>query len=173
MSSTPSPAPAPPAPASLFVWAIAWAAVAALGFIVLMLNSGQAAGFAFTGQRTFGIVVIVPVLALVLAVICGVRGIRAIVPHRDYQRQWSAAERQRAERMRLAGQPSTPFIVFSLGVAVVWGVGVVAVITFLPSLASNPDGLSLAMVLLALLLMLWVAVLRAGVRRRAADRPDA
>ncbi|MER3392674.1 MAG: hypothetical protein RIC81_09205 [Microcella pacifica] len=176
MSSTPSPAPptpAPPTPASLFVWAMAWAAVAALGFFVLMLNSSQAAGFAFAGQRTFGIVVIVPALALVLAVICVVRGVRAIVPHRDYQQQWSAAERQRAERTRLAGQPSTPFIVFSLGVAVVWGVGVVAVIAFFPSLSSDPDGFSLAVMLLALLLMLWVPVLRAGVRRRAADRPDA
>ena len=167
-SRAPAPAPAPPAPASLFVWAIAWAAVAALGFIVLMFNSGQAAGFAFTGQRTFGIVVIVPVLALVLAVICIVRGVRAIVPTREYRQQWSAAERQRAESARLAGQPSTPFIVFSLGVAVVWGVGVVAVVAFLPSLSSNPDGLSLAMMLLALLLMLWAPVLRAGVRRRAA-----
>lgn len=166
MSSTPPAAPSNPA--ALFLWAFAWGAVGALGLVVVALNSAQAAGFTFTGQRTFGIVVILPVLALVLAVICAVRGVRAIVPQREYRQRWSAAERQRAERARLAGQPSTPFIVFSLGVAVVWGVAVVAVVTFLPTLSSNPDGLSMAVMLLALLLMLWVPVLRAGLRRRAA-----
>ncbi len=170
MSSTPPAAPSNPR--ALLFWALAWVAVGALGLVVLALNSEQAAGFTFSGQRTFGIVVIVPVLALVLAVICVVRGVRAIVPQREYRQRWSAAERQRAERARLAGQPSTPFIVFSLGVAVVWAAGVTAVLVFLPELSGNPDGLSLAVMLLALLLMLWVPVLRAGLRRRAVDLAD-
>lgn len=166
------PPAAPSNPAALLLWALAWVAVGALGLVVVALNSAQAAGFMFTGQRTFGMVVILPVLALVLAVICAVRGIRAIVPQREYRQRWSAAERQRAERARLAGQPSTPFIVFSLGVAVVWGVGVVAVVTFFPSLSRNPDGLSLAIMLLALLLMLWIPVLRAGLARRSVNGGD-
>lgn len=156
----------PPAPAALFAWAAAWAGVSVLGWVVFGMNLVRLAEADFSGQRTFGIVAFTPTIALVVAILCAVRAFRAIGPARAYRAQWSVLERKQAEQAHLAGQPSTPLIVFALAVAAIWVAGVTAVLVYLPALSSNVDGFSLAIMLLALVAMLWISVLRAGVRRR-------
>lgn len=160
--------PTPTRPATLVIWAIAWSIVSALGWVVFMLNLSRVAEADFSGQRTFGIVTFTPVIALAIAGLCLVQAIRAVGRTREYRSRWSPTEREDAERARLHGQPWVPFIVFALGLALIWSAGVVAVLTFLPELSRNLDGLSLASQILALIAMLGIPALRAGLRRRRA-----
>lgn len=159
---------APPSPARLLVWSAAWAVVAILGFAVLLPNWQRVMEFDLSGQRTVGVVFFTPIIALLLAVLFAVRAIRWIGPSREYRGRWSEEQRVRAADQRLAGQPSTPFIVFAAVVAIIWLAGVVVVGIFFSTLAERPDSLALALMLLALVAMAWISVLQAGLRRRAA-----
>jgi hypothetical protein len=170
MSVLPLPAEipvAPPAPGSQFGWAAAWLGVAALGFFILFPNWPGVVNSDLSGQRTVGIVLFTPIIALGMTVLCVVRGIWAVGAMGHYRSRWSEDEQRLAERKRLAEQPSTPFIVFALFLAVPWLAGVLALLLFLPSLSGNPDGLALAVMLVALVAMAWIPILRAGLRRRA------
>jgi len=168
-SSSETSAPkAPPSPARLLIWSAAWAVVAILGFAVLIPNWQRVVDFDLYGQRSVGIVFFTPVVALILALLLTVRAIRWIGPSRDHRSRWSAEQRVRAADEQLAGQPSTPFIVFAAVVAIIWLAGVVVVGFFFSSLVQRPDSLALALMLLALVAMAWVSVLQAGLRRRAA-----
>ena len=162
--------PAPASPAKLRAWALAWAGVAVLGFVVLALNLSDALSFGFSGQRTFGIVVFTPVIGVILAIVCFVRSVGAARSHSEYHARWSETQRAQAEQERLARQPVALFLAFAWTVAAVWLAGTIAVIVFLPSLSRNLDGLSLAAMLLALLAMAWVPVMREGFRARNVQR---
>lgn len=172
MSTPPAAAPARPAipasPARSFVWAAAWLVVAALGFVVLVLNWQGVLASDLVGQRTEGVVLFTPIAATLIALLLIVRGIRAVGRNRAFRERWSAEDRARLERESLAGQPSTPFLVFAAGLGVAWIVGVTAVVIFFGALLQRPSGLSLALMLLALLGMACISVLQAGVRRRRA-----
>lgn len=164
-------APIPASPARSFVWAAAWVVVAALGGVVLVLDWQGVLNSDLSGQRTEGIVLFTPVAAAVIAILLVVRGARSLGAMRGYRARYSAAERARRQRERFAGQPSTPFIVFAAGLGVLWLAGTVATLIFLPNLLQRPSGLSLALMLLALLAMACISVLQAGLRRRAAELP--
>lgn len=138
--------------------------VGALGATLLVLSWPTL--FEASGQRTIGLVVTTPGVAVVLVIVCLTRAALAVGPARHYRARWSAHERAAIERARLTGQPSTPFIVFALALAAVWLAGVGAVLIFLSTLLRNPAGLSLAIMLLALIAMLWIPALQAGLRRR-------
>lgn len=159
----------PASPGGSFAWAGVWAVVAALGAVVLARNWQQALSFDMGGQRTEGIVLFTPFIAIAISVILVVRGLRAVGRRRAYRERWSAPERARLERESLAGQPSTPFFVVAAVAGVLWLSGSIVVLLFLPQMLPRPGGLLLALELLILLAMAWVSALAAGLRRRAAN----
>jgi hypothetical protein len=158
----------PPNPARLFVWAVVWAAIAVLGFAVLVPDWQRVTEFDLAGQRSFGIVFFTPIIASVLAVVFAVFAVRWIRPFQRYRSRWSEQERVEAARRQLAGQPSTPFIVVSIVLAALWVAGLVAVAVFFSVLVKRPDGLALSFLLLALVATAWIPLLEAGLRRRRA-----
>ena len=161
---------APPSPARLLVWSVAWAVVAALGFAVLVPNWQRVIAWDFSGQRTGGIVLFTPFIAVVLVVVLVIRAIRSARPAREYRSTWSGEKRAQATREHLAGQPSTMFVAIGGGLAVLWFAGVIAVAIFITPLLEQPGGLVLILELLVLLAMAWIPILRAGVRGRATHR---
>lgn len=160
---------APPTPASLFWWATAWAAVCVLGCITFAMNLSRIVDADFSGQRSWGFIAILPIMAGLIAALCIGRGVRTVGPWREYRARWSADQRARAEQARLAAEPSTPLIVLGTVIGFIWIAGVAAAAVFLPSSASGPDGLVVAITLPVVVAMLWIPVLRAGLCRRRAS----
>lgn len=160
--------PTPHSPSASFSWAAAWLLVAVLGFVALGVNWQGLIGSELSGQRTVGVVVFMPILSTAISIMLMVRGIVAVGRTRTYHARFSADVRAQFESERLRGQPSTPFLVFAAILGVIWLAGTVVVLIFLNMLIGSPDGLALALMLLALLAMSGVASLRTGLSRRAA-----
>ncbi|NLF03556.1 MAG: hypothetical protein GX593_00840 [Actinomycetales bacterium] len=160
----------PPSPVGTLVWALAWASIAALGFVVLSLEWQRTVSSGLAGQRSEGIVLITPILATVAAVLLVGRAIWAVGARRRHRERWTAEQTATARRRRLAAEPWVPLVAIGAAVFVVWLAGTVAVLVALPTMRERPAGLSLALMLLGLVGMGWVVLLLAGARRRSARR---
>lgn len=163
-------APAPRSPGRGFAWAAAWTVVAIFGGVVLFLDGARIFSGEVQGQRTAGLLISTPLIALALAVVIGVRAFRAIKPWKAYVARTTPAEREMARLAPLQGTNPVAPLVAALVFFVLWLAGAIAVTVFFPHLAKNTAGLFVALMFLALLTMGWVALVGVWLRSRAASR---
>ena len=134
--------PPPSTPTRSLIWAAGWAVVASLGFAVLIGSWDRVMSWSMDGQRTEAIVLTTPIIALIMVLVMVVR---------------AALDRARRQH------PGFFFVIAAIA-GVAWAAGATAVGLFLPQLLENSVGLTMALMLLALLAMAWIPALIAGFR---------
>ena len=162
--------PAPSTPGRLALWALAWAAVAVAGFVVLSATGVNLFGGALEGQRSAGIVVFTPLIATAVALLLVVRSVLSVGKTRAYRAAYSEEVRRKAQHERNARQHPGFFWVVAAITGTLWLAGATAVLIFLPNMLENPTGLALAIMLLGLLAMAWIPALAAAITATRARR---
>jgi len=161
---------APTNPAPKLVAAAGLLLAAAAGFVVLAIDGSRAIAGELQGQRTEGIVLFTPLIAVVAAVVLAIAAFRGRAPWAAYVAQTTPGQRQAAADAPLTRTSSTPFLVLGLALAVIWLAGVVAIAIFATSPNFTTVGLAMAIMLLTLLALVWIPLVRFAVRIRAAHR---
>ena len=150
-----------------FLWAAAWFGIAALGIVVVALNAEQIQSGDFSGQRTFGIIVFTPVIALVIGLALLWRGMSALRPFLEYRNQNSEVGLLYIDPAQFKGQKPGFFYAISGIFFTIWLAGLTVLLIFMEQLSQNVSGLVLAVMLLAVLVLVWIGTLFAGLRRRS------
>lgn len=156
--------PPPSTPTRSLIWAAGWAVVASLGFAVLIGSWDRVMSWSMDGQRTEAIVLTMPIIALIMVLVMVVRAALGVGAVRRYAAAYPEEVRERAELDRARRQHPGFFFVVAAIAGVAWAAGATAVGLFVPQLLENSVGLTMALMLLALLAMAWIPALVAGFR---------
>lgn len=155
-------------PARRFGWAGAWLLVALLSGAVLLIEFDRIVGFELKGQRSEGLLVTLPLVAITIAVLLIISAIRAVSPWRAY-RASVASVGQRESNLRPGG--IVPFMTVGIVLAVLCVAGVVYIAVSFTRL-TNTAGLLLAVVLVSLFAMGSIQLLDVAIRARRAHRKE-
>lgn len=138
--------------------------------MVFALQSTRAISGELYGQRSAGVVLLTPWIAVIVAVLLVIASIRGRAPWNAYVAQTTPQQRQAVLDGPMTRTVATPFLVMGLSVAGIWLAGVVVVLIFATPLSTNPSGLALALMFLALLALGWIALIRFALQILAAHR---